>query len=932
MRAVVVGFLMLILASMPAFGQSKISIALFNLTPKSIDAIGVDGDLLFTMRQEMERSEAFQLMSRRQMEEGLYRIDGAQVSQTDLVVKYGSGLGVNFILTGTIDIVRSTIVVDFTLVDVVRGVEASSWRESFRTQGELVTKAPAIAQSLEQRVKDAARSQQQGDVDTLLTSFVAQSKGSVIDLSWETVNVGSVFYYNLYRGSAENGPFEFVASSTDPFYTDSGVNDAGTYYYRLDIVLDSGEQLNAGVIAKAAISGGSGNKDIAAPSILQSTGYANGVELAFVPAISNKQSPAGYQLYFRELGADWRKAVYIEESGKINYTLRFINELAPARTYEFALSTVMTDKQESVLSESVKIDSAPTPVVSVDNTVMTRKVALAWQPSANEYGIKVFRRKHNEEQWQQVAELAAGHGGKYLDKKNLEDGENYDYAVGVFDAVSETAKSNIVTQATKKLPAPQTLTATGGVKAVTLSWESVDDVDVTGYRIFRAEGDIGRDALLDKLADVKSAQVTQFVDGIDNRQPLKDGTQYNYVVVAVNEFGGVGEVSKTQTASTKPRPQQASALNVVTQEQAIAVSWPKAAESDVRSYVLMRRWNNESWQKVASLAADTLSYTDADLKPYAQTAYQLVVEDADGLQSDPSSPVSVLSPAVIRAQVVEDGLLRKAHIGWSAQRNVSGFKLHMRKADSGAWQSVATINDASATDYVHADSKMLADGQRYEYAVSAFDAAVETPKSNVVAISTMPAPEPPAAFTALGGKVKEMTLTWEPAQSPAVKGYKVYRQDNGKWELLETIKDRQTSQYSDKGSFFKKLEDGATYRYIITAFNPYDNEGPASMEAVGTTKPVPQPVTSLTASETAPTVTLSWQAGSEDDLDYYQLYRGSNCAGVRKYARTGSTRFVDSDIDGGKSYCYRVSAVDLDELEGSLSAPVQLTTAERPKG
>ena len=155
MQAVLFRVLMLVMLLLPATGFAKTSLALFNLSPASIDAIGLDGDLLFSMRKELERSQTYQILSRRQMEEGLYRIGGAQVADTQKVIEYGNSLGINFILTGTIDIKRATIIVDFKLVDVSNGREAAIWQESFQTQGELVTRAPEIVDSLERRIRRA---------------------------------------------------------------------------------------------------------------------------------------------------------------------------------------------------------------------------------------------------------------------------------------------------------------------------------------------------------------------------------------------------------------------------------------------------------------------------------------------------------------------------------------------------------------------------------------------------------------------------------------------------------------------------------------------------------------------------------------------------------------------------------------------------------
>ena len=78
MQAVIFRVVVLVMLLLPTTTFAKTSLALFNLSPASIDAIGLDGDLLFSMRKELERSQTYQLLSRRQMEEGLYRIGGAQ--------------------------------------------------------------------------------------------------------------------------------------------------------------------------------------------------------------------------------------------------------------------------------------------------------------------------------------------------------------------------------------------------------------------------------------------------------------------------------------------------------------------------------------------------------------------------------------------------------------------------------------------------------------------------------------------------------------------------------------------------------------------------------------------------------------------------------------------------------------------------------------
>ena len=165
-----------------------------------------------------------------------------------------------------------------------------------------------------------------------------------------------------------------------------------------------------------------------------------------------------------------------------------------------------------------------------------------------------------------------------------------------------------------------------------------------------------------------------------------------------------------------------------------------------------------------------------------------------------------------------------------------------------------------------------------------------------------------------------------------MKGYKIYRKDGNDFDLLETIDSRTSGRFVDEGNFFKKLKDGTQYEYRIVAYNRYDAIGPTSDSVVAETKPVPTRVENVVASESVPNVVLQWQANPESDIDYYQVYRGSSCSSVRKLASVKNTSYVDADVSGGRSYCYRISAVDTDELEGTTSSSVEISTTAVPEG
>ena len=479
MQAVIFRAVVVVMLLLPSTVFAKTSLALFNLSPASIDAIGLDGDLLFSMRKELERSQTYQLLSRRQMEEGLYRIGGAQVADTQKIIEYGNGLGVNFILSGSIDIKRATIIVDFKLIDVSNSREAAIWQESFQTQGELVTRAPEIVESLERRIRRALSVQPDiAQASAALTKFSSEAKGEQVVLNWQTADIGAVFYYNLYRGESQAGPFEFVESTTETRYVDTKIPQSGTFYYRLDIILETGDELDGGLVSEASISKAQASADVSAPSILQHQVYVNGVKLDFVPSIANREKTAAYQVYYREVGGVWAPAVKVEDSGKINYSVSAINLMEADKSYEFAVATVTVSGKESAKSPPVMVTSAPIIVLNAANELKTREVTLQWQPAASEYSVRIERRGAGTDAWQTVGEINPGHNGMYLDKQGLDDGLIYEYQVRLFDQLSASAPSNITRKETKKLAAPSEFSVSGGVKSAHLYWQAVSDDDV----------------------------------------------------------------------------------------------------------------------------------------------------------------------------------------------------------------------------------------------------------------------------------------------------------------------------------------------------------------------------------------------------------------------------------------------------------------------
>ncbi len=184
---------------------------------------------------------------------------------------------------------------------------------------------------------------------------------------------------------------------------------------------------------------------------------------------------------------------------------------------------------------------------------------------------------------------------------------------------------------------------------------------------------------------------------------------------------------------------------------------------------------------------------------------------------------------------------------------------------------------------------------------------------------TPPDTTPPAQVTGLTATTvssSQIDLSWNANSESDLDHYNIYRDGT----LIGTTT---ATTYSDSG-----LSPETTYTYEVSAVDTAGNEGTKSDPASATTDPAPPDttppakVTGLTATPASSTsIDLSWDANTESDLSYYNIYRD----GV-KIATTTSTTYTDTGLSPSTTYTYEVSAVDTAGNEGTKSDPASATT------
>ena len=98
-------------------------------------------------------------------------------------------------------------------------------------------------------------------------------------------------------------------------------------------------------------------------------------------------------------------------------------------------------------------------------------------------------------------------------------------------------------------------------------------------------------------------------------------------------------------------------------------------------------------------------------------------------------------------------------------------------------------------------------------------------------------------------------------------------------------------------------------------------------------KDVPAAPTALEVEEQSGSLKLSWTASSSTDVAGYVVLRaeGANSTSWSVIGRMiDKTEFIDSDVKGGRSYQYKVKAIDYSRNQSEASDPVSVETTSVP--
>ncbi len=269
--------------------------------------------------------------------------------------------------------------------------------------------------------------------------------------------------------------------------------------------------------------------------------------------------------------------------------------------------------------------------------------------------------------------------------------------------------------------------------------------------------------------------------------------------------------------------------------------------------------------------------------------------------SDVACPDDIGYPksAVPGAVKAESGVL-SATISWAPVAGATGYNVRVSDTSQSGYTIQGSAPTAKASPYV---STGLTGGLSYYYVVTAVNTIItcESDLSDEVVANPEGVCVPPAAptvtATASNGQI---ALTW--TASAGATSYLVARSTMAGTGYASIAVVNTGVSYTDLS-----VVDGTTYYYVIRASNGSCSSVDSAEVSSSPRCTPPDPPTSLVATPSDGSVTLSWTA--PNGAVSYQILRTSvGEAGYASVGNSATTSYTDTTVTNGTTYTYVVTA------------------------
>jgi fibronectin type 3 domain-containing protein len=508
------------------------------------------------------------------------------------------------------------------------------------------------------------------------------------------------------------------------------------------------------------------------------------------------------------------------------------------KTYCYKIAMIK-GATELTIGESAIIqagrESIEEPITNIQAKADTHKVKLRWKPEDQRfYAVNIYR--SSDEIWKRVNNIPVmvsrtkdslgrlQYPSIFFIDDSLKPGTYHYQLSGIDFFGKESKRSESFMAEVKDLippPPPENLNDSINNLDVILSWTNPESDDIVSLNIYRSIKSAGSFVKLNLKP--LSANTSIYKDIVPHPGP------YYYYISSVDLGNNESACSPifTQVYDIIP-PAQPLGLSAKADTGKINLHWQKNEEADLSGYLVYRTINRDEKNNFILLNSDPIPdpyFTDR-LPKNARNGflYKVIAIDSSFNKSQASEVVSAAMPDVISPVKPYIKSLTNGEnyilIKWlpNKDEDLKGYNIY-RADDHGVFSQINRILVVSSRDNF-VDPEIEA-GKNYYYYLTAVDSTGNQSKSsNVLKGFNHFSPiksGPTNLKVTYRDKKKDIFLSWKQESIQSIKGFVIYREENGSTQMLPLSAITESNEFYDSN-----IKSGTIYHYQIRA---YDKSG-----------------------------------------------------------------------------------------------------------